>query len=190
VWEIRYLDQNPSHVLRTANEIHIPIGEPVMVHLMSADVIHSFWVPSLSGKTDAIPGQTNVLWIEASRPGRYRGQCSEFCGAQHAHMGFYVVANDPNRYRDWYNNQLEGAAAPAAEIQQGKAIFDSHCGICHAVRGTIAGGILGPDLSGITMIFLYSFPVLALSIGAAYWYFVCTVWIVIFFTFYISPFLV
>ena len=87
-----YNAPNPPDVFDTANEIHIPVGVPVLVRLHGADVIHSFWVPQLSGKTDAIPGQTNLSWIQADRPGRYLGQCTEFCGYQHAKMQFEVVA--------------------------------------------------------------------------------------------------
>ena len=91
-WEIRY----PNEGVVTANEIHIPTGRPVRIHLESADVIHSFWVPQLQGKTDAITGQVNETWIQADAPGLYRGECAEFCGLQHAHMAFVVVAEGPD----------------------------------------------------------------------------------------------
>ena len=91
-WEVTYVTQDPSQTFTTANEIHIPVGMRVLVRLHGGDVIHSFWVPQLSGKTDTIPGQTNLAWLQADQPGRYRGQCSEYCGAQHAHMGLEVVA--------------------------------------------------------------------------------------------------
>ena len=92
-WEVRYSNQN----FDTANEIHIPVGQKVTVHLTSADVIHSFWVPELHGKIDLIPGQTNTITLEADQVGVYRGQCAEFCGAQHAHMAFLVIAEAVGR---------------------------------------------------------------------------------------------
>ncbi|HEX4110894.1 MAG TPA: cytochrome c oxidase subunit II [Stellaceae bacterium] len=147
-WKVRYLSDDPSRILTTANEIHIPTGEPVRVELIGADVIHSFWVPLLSGKTDAIPGQTNVTWLEADRPGRYRGLCSEYCGVQHAQMGFYVVAQSPDEFDAWWDAQLKPAAtagSPASE--RGAMLFTYRCGACHTVRGTEAGGAVAPDLT-------------------------------------------
>ncbi len=147
-WQVRYLDDDPSRVFTTANEIHIPIGKTVSMKLVSRDVIHSFWVPSLGGKTDLIPGQTNVTWIQADRPGVYRGQCAEFCGLQHAKMALTVVAKEPKAFEQWWDKQLEGApSADSTRIEQGKSAFIQKCGVCHAVRGTRAQGIVGPDLS-------------------------------------------
>ncbi len=105
-WQVRYLSDRPSRTFNTANEIHIPVGVPVEVRLVSADVIHSFWVPALSGKTDLIPGQTNMTWLEANKAGVYRGQCTEYCGKQHAHMALTVVASEPNQFEAWWNQQL------------------------------------------------------------------------------------
>ena len=120
-WQVRYLDDEPSQSFVTANEIHIPVGKPVAVTLASADVIHSFWVPALTGKTDLIPGQTNQTWFEASEPGLYRGQCTEYCGAQHAHMGLLVVASPPEEFNAWWSRQLEAAKAPLTEAaRQGR----------------------------------------------------------------------
>jgi cytochrome c oxidase subunit 2 len=146
-WKIRYLDDDPSRVLTTANEIHIPVGEPVRVKLIGADVIHSFWVPALSGKTDTIPGQINVTWLEARDPGIYRGQCTEYCGPQHAHMGFIVVAEPPADFKAWRDAQLQPAPAPSAEMAEGEHMVEFHCGACHTVRGTDAGGTVAPDLT-------------------------------------------
>jgi cytochrome c oxidase subunit 2 len=116
--------------------------------LASTDVIHSFWIPQLAGKMDVIPGQTNVMWLQADRPGVYRGQCGEYCGAQHAHMALALVADPPEAYRAWIDGQLREAAAPAsATAQRGHDAFVAHCGACHTVRGAGAGGILGPDLT-------------------------------------------
>ena len=147
-WKARYLDDDPSKVLTTANEIHIPVGEPVRVELTGADVIHSFWVPALAGKTDAVPGQRNVTWIEADQPGRYRGQCTEYCGTQHAHMGFEVIAESPADFARWRELQLAAAAEPASDaLARGRHDFEFRCGACHTVRGTAAGGTTGPDLT-------------------------------------------
>ena len=147
-WEVRYEDDLPSRTFTTANEIHIPTNQVVKMNLDTTDVIHSFWVPALTGKTDLIPGQTNTTWLEANRAGVYRGQCTEFCGKQHAHMGFEVIAQAPNEFKNWWNHQLQGvdqAKTPAAVRDE--HTFIAKCGICHEVRGTLAGGRLGPDLS-------------------------------------------
>ncbi len=141
-WEARYMGRTPSETFTTANEIHIPTGVPVRFELKSADVIHSFWVPPLNGKTDVIPGQTNVTWMDASKPGLYRGQCGEYCGLQHAHMAMVVVAQTPQDFRTWWAHQLQ-PAAPAP----GQDTFVIRCGSCHAMRGTDAAGVMGPDLS-------------------------------------------
>jgi cytochrome c oxidase subunit 2 len=146
-WQVRYLSDDPARVFTTANEIHIPTGVPVKFELIGGDVIHSFWVPALSGKTDTIPGQINETWMEAAKPGTYRGQCTEYCGIEHAHMGLVVVAQAPAQFRAWYQHQLQ-SPAPVADAQvAGQADFNMHCGSCHAVRGTDASGVLGPDLS-------------------------------------------
>jgi cytochrome c oxidase subunit 2 len=147
-WEAQYLAATPSESFVTANEIHIPVGIPVEFEIKSADVIHSFWVPALGGKTDAIPGRTNVTWLEADKPGVYRGQCSEYCGTQHSHMAFLVIAQTPGDYQKWRQGQLAPAAAPAsAQIEEGERDFVLRCGACHTVRGTSAGGQVGPDLT-------------------------------------------
>jgi cytochrome c oxidase subunit II len=148
-WEARYLSDQPSHIFTTANELHIPVGERVLVLLKSSDVIHSFWVPALSGKTDAIPGQTNRTWLQADKAGVYTGQCTEYCGKQHAHMGLRVIADPPQKYDQWVANQLASAQKPAAgsEAAEGEQVFETRCGGCHRVRGTLAGGALGPDLT-------------------------------------------
>ena len=148
-WEVNYLGRDgPSRNFTTANEIHIPTGQPIEVKLKTADVIHSFWVPALTGKTDLIPGQTNDSWMEADHPGIYRGQCTEYCGQQHAHMAFAVIADPPDQFKAWWNHQLETASATDPKpIADGENAFIAKCGICHSVRGTRAGGIVGPDLS-------------------------------------------
>ncbi len=146
-WQVRYLSDDKAREFVTANEIHIPVGRPVRLELVGGDVIHSFWVPQLAGKMDAIPGQTNETWIEASVPGTYRGQCTEYCGLQHSHMGFLVVAETEGGFRDWWKHELASPAPPSGHAQLGQADFQMHCANCHAVRGTEAAGALGPDLS-------------------------------------------
>ena len=147
-WQVRYLSDDPAHSFVTANEIRIPAGRPVRFRLIGGDVIHSFWVPALFGKTDLIPGQVNSTWLEAHRPGVYLGQCTEYCGVEHAHMGFSVIALTPLNFSAWWEQQLRSPAEPAtAPAAAGKIAFTTHCGSCHALRGTDAAGILGPDLS-------------------------------------------
>jgi len=147
-WEVRYAAHEPSETFVTANEIHIPVGVPVLVRLHGGDVIHSFWVPKLSGKTDAIPGQTNLSWLQADRPGRYRGQCSEYCGLQHAFMAFEVVAEPRSDFERWRADELRPAPAPVTPAQsRGLALVQYRCGLCHEVRGTEAGAISAPDLT-------------------------------------------
>lgn len=132
----------------TANEIHIPVGVPVRVELDSADVVHAFWVPALAGKTQTIPGQTNHQWLQADRPGVYRGQCTQYCGAQHAHMAFEVVAQSPDDFARWLALQRQPAASPATlAAQRGEHVFDSRCAACHTIRGTDAHGAQAPDLT-------------------------------------------
>lgn len=147
-WQIAYDASNPADLFETANEIHIPVGVPVLVRLHGADVIHSFWVPQLAGKTDTIPGQTNLSWIQADRPGRYLGQCTEFCGYQHAHMQFEVVAESQADFDRWAAAQRQAAMAPATQsATRGLAFVEYRCGLCHRVRGTGAGAVSAPDLT-------------------------------------------
>jgi cytochrome c oxidase subunit 2 len=148
-WQVEYVDPVPGRSLTTANEIHIPTGKPVLVRLLSSDVIHSFWVPNLHGKRDAIPGHESEIWIQADHPGVYRGQCAEFCGFQHAHMAFEVIADPPEKFAAWYNAQLQPSVLPAtAEQQRGRQLVQSlPCALCHNIQGTQAGGRVGPDLT-------------------------------------------
>ena len=141
-WEIRY----PNGAV-TANEIHIPVGERVRVKLTSADVIHSFWVPELQAKTDNVPGRDNYMWLQADEPGRYRGQCAEFCGLQHANMVFYVVADRPAAFEAWLENEAADAATTGTATEGQQIFLNSSCAACHTVRGTPARGSLGPDLT-------------------------------------------
>ena len=150
-WEVRYLDAEPAREVKTANEIRIPAGARVRVQLRALDVIHSFWVPGLQGKTDMIPGRTTVTWLQADRPGAWRGQCAEFCGLQHAKMALVVVAEEPARFAAW----LEAQRLPAAEPQDSvtlaarDAFLGTGCTFCHTVRGTPAAGRTGPDLTHV-----------------------------------------
>lgn len=148
-WEVRYEDAESSRTFTTANEIHIPVGQPVKIKLNSSDVIHSFWVPSLMGKQDLIPGRENDIRLVADRPGVYRGQCAEFCGLQHAHMGILVVAESEETFGRWRDGQIRAAEPPTdPERQRGQAAFLAQpCFMCHSVRGTQAGGKVGPDLT-------------------------------------------
>lgn len=148
-WKISYADAADSaQRIVTANEIHIPVGEPVKLKLESADVIHAFWVPVLAGKTQTIPGQVNQQWIQADKPGVYRGQCTQYCGAQHAHMAFEVVAQSPQDYANWYDAQARPAAPPATvDATRGQHVFMQRCAGCHALRGSEAAGVQAPDLT-------------------------------------------
>lgn len=153
-WEVTYNKYGHEKMtFETANEIHVPVGQPVRVRLISADVIHSFWVPELFGKMDAIPGQTNITWFQANEPGVYRGQCTEFCGLQHAHMALHVVAQRQAEFQQWWQHQLEDARPPkTTAAKHGEMVFLHRCAICHTVRGAgapdvIAVGRLGPDLT-------------------------------------------
>ena len=142
-WEVRY----PNGAV-TANEIHIPVGKTVRVRLTTKDVIHSFWVPELQVKTDQLPGQTNYTWLTADRAGRFRGQCAEFCGLQHANMVFYVVAEPPDSFEEWVNAQARPADPAVGATAAGETAFlSSSCAGCHAIRGTDANASLGPDLT-------------------------------------------
>ena len=149
-WSVEYLSPMERR-LQTANEIHIPVGQNVRLQLEGADVIHSFWVPNLAGKQDLIPGRSNTLTIRAERPGVYRGQCAEFCGLQHAHMAFFVIAEEPADFERWVKSQQQGATDPSGdEIAAGQQVFLSRpCAACHAIRGTLATGTTGPDLTHV-----------------------------------------
>lgn len=147
-WKVEYEDDDPTRSFVSANEIHIPVGQPVLVKLKSADVIHAFWVPMLAGKTQMIPGQTNRQWIQADAEGVYRGQCTQYCGIQHAHMGLEVVAQSAAEFRKWQDAQRRASVAVSAiDINAGKQLFLDRCAGCHAIRGTEAVGAHAPDLT-------------------------------------------
>lgn len=150
-WRVHYLDAEDGVHMVTANEIRVPVGMPVEFRLKTADVIHSFWVPSLSGKLDMIPGRVNSYRFAAEKPGTYRGQCAEYCGEQHAKMAFYVIAMEQHAFDDWYRGQTLPAPEPLLTgAQQGQGLFEGNgCGACHTVRGTGAAGTIGPDLTHV-----------------------------------------
>ena len=135
----------------TANEIRIPAGRQVEIELSSADVIHSFWVPSLAGKVDMIPGTVNRMRLRAAQTGTYRGQCAEYCGGPHALMAFHVVVLEPDQFESWLAGQRQPAAAQRTALQRrGEGLFlSTGCGGCHAIRGTKAAGTIGPDLTHV-----------------------------------------
>ncbi len=151
-WEVRYQDPlQPGRVVVAANEIHIPAGVPVDFTVRSNDVIHSFWVPNLGGKIDLIPGRANRVRLQADEPGLFRGQCAEFCGEQHARMAFFVRAHSPEDFQRWLLSERGPAREPDSELlRRGRDAFLARaCVDCHTVRGTIADGRVGPDLTRV-----------------------------------------
>jgi cytochrome c oxidase subunit II len=148
-WDFEYQASSPHEVVRAPNELHIPVGVPVTIVARSADVIHSFWVPNLHGKRDLTPGFTTRTWIQADKPGVYRGQCAEFCGHQHAHMALLVVAEPMEQFERWLERQRRPAAPPASTLEaHGHDVFmTGPCVMCHTIRGTIAGSRFGPELT-------------------------------------------
>ena len=148
-WEVTF----PDLGVVTANEIHVPLAGPAgrrtFVQLESMDVAHSFWVPQLSGKLDLIPNQTNTLWIDPREPGTYLGNCAEYCGTQHANMLLRVTAEPMDQFMGWAASQKASIADGAQQVE-GRAVFESlSCVSCHAVRGTVASGRFGPDLTHV-----------------------------------------
>lgn len=144
-WEFNY----PELGIKTANEIHIPVGRTIDVRVRSADVLHSFWVPRLGGKRDLVPGRENQIWFTADSTGVYWGQCAEYCGTAHALMSFRVIVDTPEDFDAWAAVNAGGAITiQDAEARAGKAVFESNaCVSCHTIRGTIAQGQFGPDLT-------------------------------------------
>jgi cytochrome c oxidase subunit II len=144
-WEFRY----PGTKAVTADELHIPVGTRVNLVATTADVIHSFWVPELNRKIDTIPGQQNRILLYSNKVGVFRGQCAEFCGLQHAHMGMLVFVQPKAQFRAWLQRQARPAATPTtSSAQRGEQVFlGGSCSSCHAIRGTPARGFVGPDLT-------------------------------------------
>jgi len=150
-WQVDYQGATPSEDFTTANELHLPLGRPAIVELQAGDVIHSFWVPNLSGKTDLIPGRVNYMPLTPRRLGVFRGQCAEFCGFEHAKMAFDVHVDTPAAFDAWRARQLAEAPEPSEPVSaQGKQVFLSKaCVMCHKIQGTDAGSNLGPDLTHV-----------------------------------------
>ena len=144
-WDFRY----PKEKVITANELHIPVGKKLLMRIESADVIHSWWVPALGRKIDAIPGRSNFGWIDADSVGVYDGTCSEYCGTEHAWMRIKVVAETPADYEKWIDKERQMAATPTDSLGiMGETIFNRKtCGSCHNVSGTPADAHIGPDLT-------------------------------------------
>jgi cytochrome c oxidase subunit II len=151
-WRVRYLTPGGnSAAVELANEIRLPVGEPVEFHLESPDVIHSFWIPALGGKIDMIPGRSNRLTLEPTRTGVFRGACAEYCGTSHALMSFYVVVLERADFAAWFEHQQGPAQPPTQPLaERGQELFLANgCGACHTVRGTPADGVVGPDLTHV-----------------------------------------
>lgn len=149
-WRVAYLDQRGREVIQDANELHIPAGRPIVLELESADVIHSFWIPRLSGKLDMIPGRRNMMRIQADAPGIFGGQCAEFCGGAHALMGFTVIAHEPARFARLIEARMKREQAAPGDGGNGAQLFDTAgCAACHRIAGTEANGLAGPDLTYI-----------------------------------------
>ncbi|WP_027194815.1 cytochrome c oxidase subunit II [Paraburkholderia sprentiae] len=152
-WKIDYPSDAQQPGFSTANEFHVPAGRPVIIALKTTDVIHSFWMPNLHGKKDMLPGIDSTIEFRVDKTGIYRGQCAEYCGAEHAWMAMFVTADTPERYAQWRAQQATPAVAAALSpsdglAQRGLQIFEqSSCANCHTVRGTSAQGTLGPDLT-------------------------------------------
>jgi cytochrome c oxidase subunit 2 len=150
-WQVTYDDAQPGRVFATANELIVPVGRPVVATLTSDDVIHSFWVPSLAGKKDLIPGRVATIQLRADKAGEYHAQCAEFCGLQHAYMAMRVVALPPAEFDAWADAQRKPAADPRdANARRGRELFLSgSCMLCHAIRGTTASAHKAPDLTHV-----------------------------------------
>jgi len=148
-WEVQYPNNESYKIVKTANEIHVPIGVPIRIRGTSRDVIHSFWAPNVQGKRDLMPGYLTEVMMQIDQPGRWRGQCAEYCGEQHAHMSFYIVAESKQDFQQWLSAQAESSVAPGnPQSAHGQQVFLTHaCVLCHTIRGTPAGSHVGPDLT-------------------------------------------
>ena len=146
-WEVKY----PRANVVTANEIHLPVDTRVNVVVTTDDVIHSLWVPALARKVDSIPGQRNRILFDADHVGVYRGQCSQYCGLEHADMALKVFVQSRTQYRSWLSAQQKPApAASNALLAAGRQVFmHSQCASCHAIAGTSAVGAIGPNLTHV-----------------------------------------
>jgi cytochrome c oxidase subunit 2 len=150
-WEVRYRHPATGDEIVSANELRVPVGRPIVLGLSSGDVIHSVWVPALAGKVDMVPGRTNQLMFTVEKAGTYRGQCAEYCGAQHARMALHVIALPADEFDAWLDAQARPAAQPGTTaLQRGRQAFiDSRCTACHSIRGVSEEGRLAPDLTHV-----------------------------------------
>jgi cytochrome c oxidase subunit 2 len=148
-WDIVYNSNDASKTMRTANELHLPVGVPTRILLNSADVIHSLWIPSLGGKQDLIPGRQNDITFVPRKIGIFRGQCAEFCGTQHAHMALVVVVQSYPDFIKWWDHQLQPSVAPRTPLQMAgyQYVTNGPCSACHNIGGTPASGTVAPDLT-------------------------------------------
>lgn len=140
-WEVQY----PSDNVVTANEVHLPIGKNILLRLNSSDVVHDWWVPQFGNKMDMVPGNENYLWVNINKPGLYFGTCSEFCGAQHAHMQIQVIAQTEESFNQWLRTNQSSTSS--IETEGAQVFFEKTCSNCHRISGTPANGITGPDLT-------------------------------------------
>src|SRR5690606_4891000 len=147
-WEVRYTGEG-MEAFRTANQIHLPVGMRTRLVLQSRDVIHSFWVPNIAGKLDLIPGERTQIMVHPTRTGVFRGQCAEYCGAQHANMALHVEVQDLADFQAWRARQQRPARAAQQDLAlRGEALFHSSgCVLCHSIHGSAANGLVGPDLT-------------------------------------------
>lgn len=149
-WEIQYEQRTPPYQVTTANEMHIPVGRPVLLTLESSDVIHSFWAPNLHGKSDLVPSYRSGFLIQADRPGVFRAPCAEYCGTQHAKMHLLIIAQPADSFAAWYANETRDAATTPlnASAARGRDVFlAAACPFCHTIRGTGTAGSVAPDLT-------------------------------------------
>ena len=146
-WDMRY----PQYNVITANELHVPIDKNLLTQIESADVIHSWWVPDLGRKMDAIPGRLNYIWIDADKAGEYHGQCSEYCGVEHAWMRILVIAESPSDFDKWIHEQQQVPPVPTDSLAHQGYVFFQHkpCGSCHTIAGTPADAHMAPDLTHV-----------------------------------------
>lgn len=150
-WDVRYQDPVPANNIRTANELHLPVGVPVHIVLKSNDVIHSFWVPNLAGKQDLIPGRMTDILLLPTRKGVYRGECAEYCGTQHAHMALDVTVESREEFEAWRRSQLAPPPPPTTPLTLAgyNYVTGRECSVCHNISGTPASGQIAPDLTHI-----------------------------------------
>jgi cytochrome c oxidase subunit 2 len=148
-WDIEYVSSDASRIVHTANELHLPVGVPAQVQLKSNDVIHSFWIPSLAGKQDLIPGRTSDIQLLPRRVGLYRGQCAEFCGVQHANMALDITVQSAGDFQKWIAAQRRPAMAPQTPLELAgyRYVTTRECSVCHNIAGTPASAKVAPDLT-------------------------------------------